>query len=81
MINKKNKTFRAGVIITSIMLLIIIIGAFWTPYDPNAMNSAAKWAKPSLEHLLGADNFGRDIFHALLKVQAQLSSLQLPLLQ
>jgi peptide/nickel transport system permease protein len=67
MINKKNKTFRAGAIITGIMLLIIIIGAFWTPYDPNAMNGAAKWAKPSLEHLLGADNFGRDIFSRLVE--------------
>ena len=67
MINKKNKTFQAGAIITGIMLLIIIIGAFWTPYDPNAMNGAAKWAKPSLEHLLGADNFGRDIFSRLVE--------------
>ena len=48
MIDRKNKNFRAGAIITGIMLLIIIIGAFWTPYDPNAMNGATKWAKPSL---------------------------------
>ena len=67
MINKNNKTFRAGVIITGVMLLIIIIGMFWTPYDPNAMNGAAKWAKPSFEHLLGADNFGRDIFSRLVE--------------
>ena len=67
MIDKNNKTFRAGLIITGLMLLIIIIGAFWTPYDPNAMNGAAKWAKPSLEHLLGADNFGRDIFSRLVE--------------
>lgn len=67
MIDKNNKTFRAGMIITGIMLLIIIVGAFWTPYDPNAMNGAAKWAKPSFEHLLGADNFGRDIFSRLVE--------------
>ena len=67
MINKNNKNFRAGAIITGLMLLIIIVGAFWTPYDPNAMNGAAKWAKPSFEHLLGADNFGRDIFSRLVE--------------
>ena len=67
MIDRKNKNFRAGAIITGIMLLIIIVGAFWTPYDPNAMNGAAKWAKPSIEHLLGADNFGRDIFSRVIE--------------
>ncbi len=43
------------------MLLIILIGIFWTPYDPNAMNGAEKLAAPSLRHLFGTDNFGRDI--------------------
>lgn len=62
MIDKKNKTFRAGAVITGIMLLIILIGAVWTPYDPNGMNAAAKMAAPSFAHPLGTDNFGRDIF-------------------
>ena len=62
MIDRKNKNFRAGAIITGIMLLIILVGLVWTPYDPNAMSASAKMAKPSLQHLLGADNFGRDIF-------------------
>ena len=62
MIDRKNKNFRAGAIITGIMLVIILVGLIWTPYDPNAMSASAKMAKPSLQHLLGADNFGRDIF-------------------
>ena len=62
MIDRKNKNFRAGAIITGIMLVIILVGLIWTPYDPNAMSASAKMAKPSFEHLLGADNFGRDIF-------------------
>ena len=62
MIDRKNRNFRAGAIITGIMLIIILVGLVWTPYDPNAMSASAKMAKPSLEHLLGADNFGRDIF-------------------
>ena len=57
MINKKDKTFRAGAGITLVMLCIILIGSFWTPYDPNAMNAAEKMAAPSLRHLLGTDNF------------------------
>ena len=62
MIDRKNKNFRAGALITGLMLLIILVGAFWTPYDPNAMNASAKMASPSFAHLFGTDNFGRDIF-------------------
>ncbi len=60
--SRQNKTLRAGAIITAAMLLIIIIGVFWTPYDPHAMDGSAKLQSPSLAHLLGTDNFGRDIF-------------------
>ena len=62
MINTKGKNFRVGAGITLFMMLLILIGAFWTPYDPNAMNAAEKMSGPSLQHLLGTDNFGRDIF-------------------
>ena len=62
MIDSKNKTFRAGAVITGFMLVVILIGAIWTPYNPNAMNGSAKMLSPSFQHLLGTDNFGRDIF-------------------
>ncbi len=62
MINTKDKNFRVGAGITLVLMLIIVIGAVWTPYDPNAMNAAEKMAGPGLRHLLGTDNFGRDIF-------------------
>ena len=62
MINTKDKSFRVGAGITVFMLLVILIGLVWTPYDPNAMNAAEKMASPSLRHLFGTDNFGRDIF-------------------
>jgi peptide/nickel transport system permease protein len=62
MIDRKNKNFTAGLVITGIMLLIILVGAFWTPYDPNAMDGSVRMAAPSLQHWLGTDNFGRDIF-------------------
>ena len=61
MVHTKNTYFRIGAVISGLMLLIILIGIFWTPYDPNAMNGAEKLAAPSLRHLFGTDNFGRDI--------------------
>ena len=40
MINTKDKSFRIGAGITGLMLLVILIGLLWTPYDPNAMTGA-----------------------------------------
>ena len=56
-----------GGIITAVMLLLIIIGFIYTPYDPEKMNSSTKLAAPSLAHIMGCDNFGRDIFSRVLK--------------
>jgi peptide/nickel transport system permease protein len=67
MIDRKNKNFTVGLVITGVMLLVILIGAFWTPYDPNAMDGSARMAAPSLRHWLGTDNFGRDIFSRVIQ--------------
>ncbi len=67
MINKKDTSFRVGASITLFMMLLILVGFFWTPYDPNAMNAAEKMAVPGFRHLLGTDNFGRDIFSRVLQ--------------
>ena len=62
MIKGMNSHFKIGAVITCIMLVIIIVGMFWTPYDPNQMSGSEKMQGPSLQHLFGTDNFGRDIF-------------------
>lgn len=65
--NKRNYNLIAGGIITGLLLVLIIIGIFYTPYDPNAMDPAAKFAGISLEHPMGCDNFGRDVFSRILQ--------------
>ena len=62
-----NWFFKVGLILTVCMVGIVIIGQFWTPYDPNAMDAAAKGQGPSFQHLLGTDYFGRDIFSRILE--------------
>ena len=57
-----NWFFKAGFFITAFMVLLVLIGQIWTPYDPAAMDAAAKAQGPSLAHLMGTDYFGRDIF-------------------
>ncbi len=61
-IKKLNWMVYTGGIITAIIFIIVLIGRFYTPYDPSAMNGQLRLAGPSLAHIMGCDNFGRDIF-------------------
>ena len=64
---KGNGFLAAGLILTCALAALILLGFFWTPYDPNAMAAGPKFAGPSLAHWMGTDNFGRDIFSRVLK--------------
>lgn len=59
---KKNHYLRIGLAITAIITAMALVGCFWAPYAPTAMSGSEKFAAPSLRHLFGTDNFGRDIF-------------------
>ena len=61
-----NRSLLFGLIITGIMIAVTLGGVFWTPYIPTAMDFG-KFQPPSLSHLFGTDNFGRDIFSRVLK--------------
>ena len=56
-----------GLIVFGLLIGCAILGLIWTPYNPNAQNFAAQLKGPSLTHLLGTDNFGRDILSRLLR--------------
>lgn len=59
---EKNLNLYIGGILAGAVLLMIIVGFFWLPYDPEAMNRDLKLAGSSLAHPFGCDNYGRDIF-------------------
>lgn len=63
---RRHHNFIIGCCITGLVLLLVLIGSVWTPYDPEAMDGMAKMQTPSFAHLLGTDNFGRDIFSRVL---------------
>ena len=63
---KMNGYLLAGIIITSVIILWIIAGRFYTPYNPTKMSSA-KLQGPSPAHLFGTDKFGRDIFSRVMQ--------------
>lgn len=64
---KQNWFLYVGGTITAVMVALILVGYFWTPYDPGAMDASAKALPPSLAHIMGTDNFGRDIFSRVLQ--------------
>lgn len=57
----KKIQFTIGISFVSLVLIICIVGLFYTPFDPNEMNGLIKNQPPSMTHLFGTDNFGRDI--------------------
>ena len=58
---KKNIYSILGIIIILFVIIFVIMGAIWTPHDPNAMNAGLKGIAPNASHVFGTDNFGRDI--------------------
>ena len=53
--------FIAGGIFLGLTVLLVLWGLIRTPYDPTEVNSAIKNSAPSLKHLFGTDQFGRDV--------------------
>lgn len=66
---RRNPNFNLifGCIISGITVSAIVLGFFWTPYDPDAMSAAEKSLAPCLAHLLGTDNFGRDVLSRVME--------------
>jgi len=62
----RNRSAFAGSVLFGLIVLLALIGTRATPYDPVQMDIQNRLAEPGLEHLLGSDHYGRDIFSRLL---------------
>lgn len=54
-----------GVFGLAVMVLLVVLAVFApqiAPYSPNELGAAEKRLGPSLDHLFGTDNLGRDMF-------------------
>ncbi|WP_437180922.1 ABC transporter permease subunit [Pseudomonas azerbaijanoccidentalis] len=49
-----------------LLLIMALQGLVWTPSDPLALNLMARLQAPSLQHLLGTDEYGRDVLSRLM---------------
>lgn len=62
----KNFNLIMGGILTGAIFVMMLAGIFYTPYDPDAMDRTARFAGFSADHLLGCDNFGRDLLSRMM---------------
>lgn len=58
-------TLIGGVIIV-LILLLMVLSPWITPYDPNAIDLSARLLPPSAPHWFGTDEVGRDLFSRVL---------------
>ena len=56
-----------GGVLSGFMVLLILVSFFWTPYGTTAMDAAVKFSPPTLQHIMGCDSYGRDIFSRILE--------------
>jgi peptide/nickel transport system permease protein len=58
--------FKAGAVLAILIGGLSLLSIFWVPYDYNAMDSNSRFLSPQAGHLLGTDNFGRDVFSRIM---------------
>ncbi len=64
---KRNKAALFGMCIVIIVCILAVFAPMIAPFDPNAMNLAAICQKPGTAgHLLGTDEFGRDLLSRII---------------
>lgn len=63
-----NISLILGIILVLIIIAVWVLSFVYLPYPPNEMNIPNKFLKPGIdsEHILGTDNFGRDILSRII---------------
>lgn len=61
-----SRSLAVGSLITIVLVAMAVVSYVWTPYSPTGMNFRDKLQGPSLTHLFGTDNFGRDVFSMIM---------------
>ena len=62
-----NWNLLIGSVLVVLVLLMAVVGLFYTPYPVNEMNVLEKNQAPSFAHFFGTDQFGRDIFSRVME--------------
>jgi len=63
---RRHKGAVVGLILLTVIVFSAVVGPIIYPYDPFAIDVPSASQGPSLEHLLGTDNLGRDVLARIL---------------
>jgi peptide/nickel transport system permease protein len=61
-----NLELKAGALLCVLIAGMSVAGIFYQPYGINDMESGRRFLPPQGRHLLGTDNFGRDLFSRII---------------
>ncbi|WP_420412703.1 ABC transporter permease [Roseibium sp.] len=61
-----SRTLLPGLLLTVLFVSAALISLVWVPYDTTVLNIANRMKLPSWTHLLGTDQFGRDILSMIM---------------
>jgi peptide/nickel transport system permease protein len=64
---RKNWELFIGLILVGVVIVLVLLGIFWTPYQVETMNVSEKLQGVSWHHIFGTDQFGRDVFSRVMK--------------
>lgn len=64
---KGNPSLALGALLTAFIGSITVLGLIWTPHDPLSVDSTARFSPPSMSHLLGTDQLGRDVLSNIIE--------------
>jgi peptide/nickel transport system permease protein len=62
----RNPSALIGGVIVIVILLVAAVSLFWTPYNPTAIDPNKTFLGVGWPHLLGTDEYGRDVFSRLM---------------
>ncbi len=63
---RTNRVATLGAIVIVVFALAALLASWVAPYDPVEMNLVDRLQPPSLQHWLGTDDIGRDVFSRIL---------------
>lgn len=65
-IARRNPSLVIGCLLVVLVVAMAITSLFWTPYPPAQMTMSMRLQGPSPSHLMGTDQFGRDVLSQIM---------------
>lgn len=74
---KLNINLYAGIFLTALIVVPVLISVFWQYYDPNEINYSEILQAPSFKHVFGTDDYGRDLYSRVMSGAATTFAISL----